>query len=118
MNASKRYGNVDDYLASVPPEFRKILNTIRTLVKTKLPEATEVISYGMPAFRDGKIFFYYAAFKKHIGIYPPVKDDVVLLSEIAPYRGEKGNLKFPLEKQVPYELIGRVAVALHKQIAG
>ena len=57
----------------------------------------------------------FAAFKKHIGIYPPLQNDRVLMNELPPYRGEKGNLKFPLNEPLPYELIERVVVALAQQ---
>jgi uncharacterized protein YdhG (YjbR/CyaY superfamily) len=66
----------------------------------------------MPAFRLGRTFFYFAAFKKHIGIYPPVTDDQQLISELAPFRNEKGNLAFPYDQDLPLTLIGRVATAL------
>ncbi|MBI4985982.1 MAG: hypothetical protein HZC24_11765, partial [Rhodocyclales bacterium] len=69
----------------------------------------------MHAFRGKRIFFYFAAFKKHIGIYPPVSKDAALIGELEPFRGEKGNLAFPLDQPLPAELIGRVAVALHRE---
>jgi uncharacterized protein YdhG (YjbR/CyaY superfamily) len=94
-----------------------VLEVIRTTVASLLPDATPCIGYNMPAFRDGRIFFYFAAFKKHIGIYPPVTRDADLISELAPYRGEKGNLSFPLNQPLPLELIGRVALALHREYA-
>ena len=72
----------------------------------------------MPAFRRGKVFFYFAAFKRHIGIYPPLHDDAALVAELEPFRGPKGNLSFPLDQPLPLELIGRVAEALHRQYSG
>jgi uncharacterized protein YdhG (YjbR/CyaY superfamily) len=66
----------------------------------------------MPAFRLNKVFFFFAAFKNHIGIYPPVKGDKKLQNEIQAYRNEKGNLKFPLTQPIPYDLIVRVAQTL------
>jgi len=77
-----------------------------------LPEASRCVSYNMPAFKHGRVFFFFAAFKKHIGIYPPVTQDARLIRELAPYRNEKGNLSFPLDEELPVELIGRVAQAL------
>lgn len=72
-------------------------------------------SYNMPAYRGKRIFFYFLAFKKHIGIYPPVTADKQLIAELAPYRGPKGNLSFPLSSPLPIELIGRVAMALYRE---
>jgi uncharacterized protein YdhG (YjbR/CyaY superfamily) len=103
----------DDYFASLAPEVRAKLQAIQHLVETLVPAATRCISYRMPAYRDQKVFFYFAAFKNHIGIYPPVRHDQALIKALAAYRGEKGNLSFPLAQPLPLELIGRVALALH-----
>jgi uncharacterized protein YdhG (YjbR/CyaY superfamily) len=62
----------------------------------------------MPAFALDGDLIYFAAFKKHIGVYPPVRGDEKLSKELSRYRGEKGNLKFPLDEPIPYELITRV----------
>ena len=51
---------------------------------------------------------YYAAFKGHIGLYPPVSGDARLLKAVAPYAGPKGNLRFPYDKPIPYDLIARI----------
>lgn len=105
----------DDYLARVPLEARSRLQRIQAEVELRIPEAVRCISYKMPAFRDRRVFLYFAAFSKHIGIYPPVTRDAALIAELAPYRGPKGNLSFPLTHPLPIELIGRVAVALHEE---
>jgi uncharacterized protein YdhG (YjbR/CyaY superfamily) len=115
MKERAKMGDVDACIASASPEVRDILEGIRQLVRAAVPAATETISYQMPAFRLGKVFFYFAAFKKHIGIYPPVKGDRKLQAELLPYRGPQGNLKFPLEKPIPYGLIRRVATALSQE---
>jgi uncharacterized protein YdhG (YjbR/CyaY superfamily) len=117
MSERRATTGIDDYIASAPAEVRPILEEIRQLVHARVPGATETISYKMPAFRLGKVFFYFAAFKKHIGIYPPVRGDQALLKALAAYRGEKGNLKFPLDQPMPYALIGRVAEALARELS-
>jgi hypothetical protein len=66
----------------------------------------------MPAFRLGKFFFYFAAFKTHIGVYPPLKEPLGLVEELTAYRGPKDNLTFPHSEPLPLELIGRIAEAL------
>jgi uncharacterized protein YdhG (YjbR/CyaY superfamily) len=106
---------VDAYIAAAEPEARAVLKKIRAMVKRVVPEATETISYRIPALRMGRVFFYYAAFKKHIGIFPPVRSDKMLVKELESYRGPKGNLQFQLDEPMPYELIGRVAAALAKE---
>lgn len=104
--------NVDEYIASFPPEVQSILENIRLTLKEEAPEAKEKISYQIPTLTlDGRNLIYFAAFKKHIGIYPPVTGDEKLMVQLAPYLGEKGNLKFPLSKPIPYSLIREVARA-------
>lgn len=105
----------EDYFDTVPAEVRPQLELIQAKVESLLPDVTRCISYKMPAFKNKRVFFYFAAFKKHIGIYPPVKKDEALIQELAPYRGEKGNLSFPLNQPLPLDLIGRVALALHHE---
>src|SRR4051794_33047893 len=95
-----------------PPDVRAILEKIRATIRQVSPRAEEKISYNIPAFVLEKRRIYFAAFKNHIGIYPPVRGDEKLLTELLPYRGEKGNLKFPLEKRMPYSLIKRIARSL------
>lgn len=106
---------VEAYIAAAAPKARMVLKKVRAVVKRVVPEATETISYRIPALRLGRVFFYYAAFKKHIGIFPPVRSDKKLVKELEPYRGPKGNLQFQLDEPMPYELIGRVAAALAKE---
>ena len=108
----------EEYFDTAAPEVRPLLVAIQAKVEELVPDAARCIGYSMPAFRAGRIFFYFAAFKKHVGIYPPLTADAALVQELAPYRGPKGNLSFPLNQPLPLDLIGRVAVALHRQIEG
>ncbi len=101
--------SIDDYIAAQASAVQPILHRIRAIVREEAPDARQTISYRMPAFMLGGALIYFAAFKKHIGIYPPVHGDAALLQALAPYRGDKGNLSFPLDQAVPYELIRRVA---------
>ena len=109
---------VDEYIAAFPSEVQTILKKIRATVKSVAPHAEERISYRMPAFFQNGVLIYFAGFKNHVGIYPPVRGDVgrlgrnvgdeKLLRALARYRGPKGNLKFPIDKPIPYGLIGRI----------
>ncbi|MDO8329326.1 MAG: hypothetical protein Q7T36_02515 [Fluviicoccus sp.] len=92
-----------------------MLEVIQAEVEIRIPAALRCIGYNMPAFRGKRIFFYFAAFKKHIGIYPPLTQGAGLIAELAPWRGPKGNLSFPRNQPLPIELIGRVAVALYRE---
>jgi len=113
-----KFSSHEEYFASVAPEVRPLLISIQKQVETLLPEVTRCISYNLPAFRAKRVFLYFAAFKKHIGIYPPVNEDAALIQELSPYRGVKGNLSFPLNRPLPLELIGRVALALYGEYGG
>jgi uncharacterized protein YdhG (YjbR/CyaY superfamily) len=107
----------EDYLATCTPEARERLLAIRAAAEQRVPGAERCISYGMPALREGRVFIYFAAFKNHIGVYPPARGPAALLEDLAPYRGPKGNLSFPLSQPLPIELIGRTIEALARQYA-
>lgn len=100
--------NIDEYIAAFSPEVQSILETIRLTVKRAAPDAVEIISYQMPTFTQAGVVVHFAAFKNHIGLYPPVVGDAELVSEAAVYAGEKGNLRFPLDQPIPYDLITRI----------
>jgi uncharacterized protein YdhG (YjbR/CyaY superfamily) len=102
--------SVDAYIASSPPEVQPILKAIRLTVRKAAPTAEERISYRMPAYFLGGVLVYFAAFKKHIGFYPPVYDKS-LKPLIARYVGPKGNLQFPLTEPIPHALITKIIKA-------
>jgi uncharacterized protein YdhG (YjbR/CyaY superfamily) len=106
---------IDQYIEAAPPGVRPILERIRRTIRAAAPEAAEVISYRMPAFKLHGILVYFAAFKNHIGLYPPVRGDPKLVAAAAPYAGEKGNLQFPLDEPIPLELIRRIVLHRVKQ---
>ena len=112
------FSSHEEYFASVSPSAQPLLVSIQTKVESVLPEATRCIAYQMPAYRGKRVFFYFAAFRKHIGIYPPVTQDSALIKELSAFRGAKGNLSFPLDQALPIDLIGRVAIALHQEYGG
>jgi len=114
--ASTPPSSIDDYIATFPPEIQAIFGKIRACIHAAVPEAEEAISYRMPAFRMGAVLVYFAAFKQHIGLYPPVRGDAALTAEVAPYAGEKGNLRFRLDQPMPYALIERIARLRRDQV--
>jgi uncharacterized protein YdhG (YjbR/CyaY superfamily) len=107
--------SIDEYIGGCAPEARPILRRVRATLAKSVPEATETISYGIPAFRLRRIVVYFAAFRHHIGLYPPVKGNAALEKAIAPYTGEKGNVQFPIDRKIPYGLIARIAKFRAKQ---
>jgi uncharacterized protein YdhG (YjbR/CyaY superfamily) len=106
--------SVDSYIASSRPEVQAILERIRTTVRKAAPNAEERISYCMPAYFLGGALVYFAALKKHIGCYPPVRDKS-LKRLVARYAGPKGNLQFPLSEPIPHALITRIVKARVKE---
>jgi uncharacterized protein YdhG (YjbR/CyaY superfamily) len=107
--------NMDEYIAACAPDVRAILKRIRLTVRNAVPDAQETISYRMPTFTLHGVLVHFAAFRKHIGLYPPVRGDAKLKKAIATYAGEKGNLKFPLDQPIPYGLIERIVKHRAKQ---
>jgi uncharacterized protein YdhG (YjbR/CyaY superfamily) len=101
-------GSIDEYIAAQPAKSRAILRRIRRTIARAAPAAHETISYRMPAFTLNGVLVYFAAFKAHIGLYPPLRGDARLQKELAPYAGAKGNLRLPLDEPMPYALIARL----------
>jgi len=110
--------SVDAYIAGFPDDVQLILQRIRRTIRAEAPRAEEVISYGIPMFKLGAPLVYFAAFKKHVGFYPPVVGSTTLLNQAAPYKGPKNNLKFPLDEPMPYELIRRLVRARIRAVGG
>jgi uncharacterized protein YdhG (YjbR/CyaY superfamily) len=101
--------SIDQYIAACPPEARAILRNLRSTIKRAAPpETEEAISYRMPAFVLHGVLVYFAAFKNHIGMFPPIRGDAKLKAALAKYAGPKGNLKFPLDEPIPYSLVARI----------
>lgn len=101
---------IDEYISGFPADVARILAQIRETVRSAAPDAKERMSYKMPTFWLGKDIVHFGAFKGHIGIYPPVREPD-LADRVAPYRGEKGNLRLPLNQPIPYELIADIVKA-------
>lgn len=108
---------IDEYIAAFPPRVRAILRAVRRTIRAAAPGATERISYRMPAYEQGGIIVYFAAFQHHLGLFPPVRGDAALMKAVAKYAGPKGNLQFPLDEPVPHALLTRIVKARVKQLA-
>jgi len=106
---------IDEYISAFSPDVQAILQKIRQVVQSAAPGAQEAISYQMPAFKLNGVLVYFAAFKKHIGLYPPIRGDAQLEKDLSPYAGEKGNLRFPLDQPIPFDLIKRITELRVKQ---
>jgi len=105
-----RPASVDDYLAALPPERRDRLEGLRRIVREVAPDADEVISYNMPAFRlDGRFFVSFDAFKRHDSLFPASEGVVAELGEeIRPYLAGRGTIRFSADKPLPLDAIRKV----------
>ena len=110
MKTGPVQNSVDAYIAAFPEEVQAILQRIRSTVRKAAPGAEERISYRMPAFFQDGVLIYFAAFKNHIGVFPPTSD-AALIKAAAKYAGPKGNLQFPYSQPIPYPLIRKLVKA-------
>lgn len=102
---------VDQYIAGQPEAVQAALEKVRGAIRKALPDAEEVISYQIPAYRQhGRIVIFFAGWKEHYSVYPAIGGLVEeFAKELAPYELSKGTIRFPLGKRVPVGLIGRLA---------
>lgn len=100
--------NIDEYIAMFPSDIQEILNELRATIKKAAPEAEEVISYQMPAFKYYGMLVYFAAFKNHIGFYPMASGIETFKKELSVYKGAKGSVQFPLDEPMPLGLITKI----------
>ena len=107
MQASKsQWKTIDEYIGSFPDEVRTILQQLRQAIKAAAPEAEEAIKYGMPTFTLHGNLVYFAAWKKHIGLYPITSEMEASLSALSAYKTSgKGTIQFPLDRPLPLALI-------------
>ena len=100
--------NVDSYIAAFPKDQQALLRKVRRAIRAAAPKASELISYRMPAYRQNGMLAYFAGFRNHIGLYPPVRGNAALEKAVAKYAGPKGNLSFPYDAPLPLGLITRI----------
>lgn len=100
---------IDNYINTFPQDVQVILQKIRSTIQALVPNATEVISYGIPTFDlNGKHLIHYAAFKKHIGFFPTSSPIPAFQEELTKYKTSKGTIQFPLDSDIPYGLIKKI----------
>ena len=115
MAKAQKPKDIGDYISKFPADVRAILRKVRETIRHAAPEGKETIGYMMPAFRQHGILVYFAAWEKHVGMYPPISGDKSLEKAITRYAGPKGNLQFPLDEPMPLGLIGRIVRLRVKQ---
>ena len=100
--------NIDEYINEFPEAIQQILETVRQTIKKAAPEAKEIISYQMPAFKFHRNLVYFGAFKNHIGFFPTANAIEVFKKDLASYKTSKGTIQFPLNKKIPLALIIKI----------
>ncbi len=100
--------SIDEYIAAQPEEVRPLLQGIRETIRAVAPEATEKISWQMPTFWQGENLIHFAAFKKHVGLYPGGEATTHFAERLAGYKTSKGAIQLPLGKPIDYELIADI----------
>jgi len=115
LRSKNQLETMDEYIKAFPKDVQSVLEKIRQSIRKAVPEAEETISYRMPSFKlKGRVLVYFAAFRKHIGFYPPAPRE--FKKEVSKYEGPKGNLKFPTDEPIPYDLITRIVLFRKKAI--
>lgn len=102
------FKDIDEYIAVQTPEVQILLKQMRQTIKKAAPEAEEVISYSMPAFKYHGMLVYFAAYKNHIGFYATPIGHSEFEAELSIYKHGKGSVQFPLNKPLPLDLISRI----------
>jgi len=100
---------IDACIAAAPAHARPFLQEIREAIQAAVPGAEECISYGIPAFRQGRVLIYFAAYKGHIGIYPTAEGMAEFAPRLTEYRTSKGAVQVPYGTPMPLELIAEMA---------
>ena len=104
----KQPRDIDEYIASFPKDTQEILEQFRITVKRAAPQAEEVISYGMPAFKLNGMLVWFAAHTSHTGFYPRISGIEAFRKELSNYKVANGSVQFPFNKPFPLELITKI----------
>jgi len=105
----KTVNTVEEYLSLFPKEQRNALETLRHVIKTAAPKAEEVISYGMPGYKQNGVLVYFGGFKNHCSFFPAGNSVIKKFSsELKNYKTSKGTIQFPLGQTIPITLIKKM----------
>jgi len=108
MVPKEAFKTIDEYIATFPKNVQSILEEMRQAIRESAPEAEEVISYQMPAFKLNGMLVWFAAFKNHIGFYPKTSAIEVFKKELSDYGVSKGTVRFPINKPIPLDLVKKI----------
>jgi len=102
---------IDEYLKVLPEDIRMTLDKVYKAIKSVAPNAEEVISYGMPAFKHHGMLVYFAAFKDHCSFFPGSSQIVELHDELKSFKTSKGTIQFTVDKPLPLALVKKIVRA-------
>jgi uncharacterized protein YdhG (YjbR/CyaY superfamily) len=109
--------DIDEYIAGFPRDVQELLERVRMTIIKAAPGAEETISYKIPTFNlKGRYLIYFAAYKKHIGLYPAPRGVEEFKEELSGYEGGKGTVRFPFDKPMPFDLIRRIVKFMVKEV--
>ena len=115
VQSKEQFETIDEYIKTFPKDVQSILGNMRQTLRKAAPEAEETISYQIPTFKlNSNSLAHFAAFKKHIRLYPPAPRE--FKKEVSAYEGPKGNLKFPMDDPIPYDLVTRIVLFRKKKV--
>lgn len=107
--SNARPKSVDEYLAGIPEPARSTLSKIRAAIRSAVPsEATEILSYGVPAFKHKKILVWYAAFSNHCSLFPTASVIEAFKDDLKGFSTLKGTIQFPIDKPLPTALVRKM----------
>ncbi len=114
MERESNFKDIDEYISSFPEDIQEKLQEVRKFIHNCVPEAKEAISWGMPTFKLNGNLIHFAAFKKHMGLYPGESPIVEFKKELENYKTSKGAIQLPFDKPIPFDLIKKI-VELRKK---
>ena len=103
-----KHTDIDAYIASFPQDVQERLQKLRATIRKAAPDAEETISYQMPTFTLKGNLVHFAAFKKHIGLYPTPSGITEFAEELSAYQSAKGSVQFPLDEPLPFDLVSKI----------
>src|SRR5688572_15195208 len=107
--AKTDFKSVDEYIATFPKETQVILKKVRQAILKAVPDAEEVISYQLPAYKYHGFVMYFGAYTNHFSVSSPPPTFEIFKNELKEYKVSKSAVQFPYNKPVPVELIGKMA---------
>ena len=114
-NATLSITDVDKYMLPFPKNTQQLMEQLRKTILKAVPEAEEIISYNMPAYKYYGMLVYFAGYKNHIGFYPMPSAIEAFKKDLSVYKSAKGSVQFPLDKPLPLQLVTKMVTFRKKE---